>query len=324
MTESTLVPAPSAGGASPIFHIGYHRTSTTWFQQVFYPRLTQACILARADVRNTLIEPRAYEFDSELARAKLLECAGEEPFVACEENLSGYLHNGGLGGLVSREVARRIHASFPEARIVIFIRSQPAIVAASYAQYVRGGGTRTIDSYVLGQERAAGALKYWYKAPQFALKHFVYGPLIADYQRLFGVERVFVRTYESFAADSLPFLKRFAEELDIAMDWDGLSLDRVNASLSPRSLAILRRLNLFTPRSVQNKQYLCDIKDWHDRRWIWLRRFESVAGSRPAQCAHVALPDEIREAIHDACARDNTLLAQTLDLPLAEQGYPVA
>ena len=52
---------------------------------------------------------------------------------------------GGLGGLLSKEVAHRLKESFPDATILVFVRSQPRIIAAAYAQYVKGGGTYSPD-----------------------------------------------------------------------------------------------------------------------------------------------------------------------------------
>ncbi|MEA3064356.1 MAG: hypothetical protein QOJ27_795 [Sphingomonadales bacterium] len=127
-----------ANSIRPVVHIGYHKTATKWFQKQFYPRVENAELVPRETVREAFLEPTALHFDPDRARA-MLNGAGPGP-ILCEEGLSGYLHNGGLAGCLSKDVAYRIRGVFPEARIVIFIKSQPAVVAGSYEQYVRGGG----------------------------------------------------------------------------------------------------------------------------------------------------------------------------------------
>lgn len=306
----------------PVFHVGYHRTSTTWFQDVFYPRVVDAVALPRTLLRKTLIEPRAFEFDAAAARNALLAAGNGMRLIACEENLSGYLHNGGLGGLVSKEMADRIHATFPEGRIVVFLRSQPEIVTASYAQYVRGGGTADLCGYVEAQSRAKGAAKYWYKAPMFALQHFRYGPLLAHYRSLFGTENVHVRLYESFREEGRVFLQGLVRDLSLTVDLADVPLERVNASLTPRAISILRRLNLFTGRSVQNKQVLLDWNNWYDMRWQALRALAFLSRTG-ATTGHVSLPPEVRQAIYDCCAEDNARVAAEWNLPLADFGYPL-
>lgn len=307
----------------PLFHIGYHRTSTTWFQEVFYPSAQGTAALPRAVIRKHLIEPRAFTFDPAAARAALNTATGGARLIACEENLSGYIHNGGLGGLLSQEMANRIHAALPEARIIVFLRSQPDVVAASYAQYVRGGGTADIRGYVLGQANARGAAKYWYKAPMFAIEHFRYGPLLAHYRALFGAERVHVRLFEAFRADKLAFLERFAADFALSVDLAEVPLERINASLSPRAMAILRRLNLLTARSVQNKRVLADWKHWYDRRWIALKWIEGLSPAESRHKGHAPLPDDIQALIAEHCAPDNAALAAEWNLPLRAFGYPL-
>ena len=317
---TSLIAEPLSAG--PIFHIGYHRTGTTYFQQVVYPSVDNAVMLARRIVRQALIAPRALDFDPHSAREALIEAAGGRQFIACEENLSGYIHNGGLGGLVARESANRIHACFPEARIVIFIRSQPAIVLASYAQYVRGGGTYNLKEYVFGQTSVPGAQKHWYKSPVFSLDHFRYGPLIEYYRSLFGVDRVHVKLFELFSRDTTDFLRDYASEMRLELDVSRISTVRVNSSLPPRSLAILRRLNLLTGRSVQNKRVLVEIEDWYERRWAWLRGIEKVlrwSSLDRERSEHSAL---VLAAIERSMASDNSKLSKVLDLDLSRYGYP--
>lgn len=305
----------------PLLHIGFHKTGTSWFQSCFYPAVKNGHFVSRKEARSELIAPRALSFDAEAARSTLIAAAGERRLLICEENLSGYIHNGGLGGLLSAEMARRLHASFPEAQIIVFLRSQERMAAAAYAQYVRGGGTYRLERY-LGLKRSAGVTKYWYKAPAFSFDHLDYQPLLEHYARLFGRSAVHAYVYEEMAADPPGFVRRFAGEHGLEVEWDQVGFERVNASLSPRQLRLLRRLNLLTARSVPNKRHIADLEDWYDRRWRWLRRLERLP--MPQRADRPMIDAGILEDIRRRFAQVNARLARDWKLPLERYDWPLA
>lgn len=305
----------------PVIHIGYHRTATTWFQDQFYPKVRGATFIPRMAVRDALIAPTAFAFDAEAARKSLLDLAGGKRLLLCEENLSGYLHNGGLGGLLSKEVANRLHESFPDARIVVFIRSQPQIIAAAYAQYVKGGGTHSAARYVLAQRKVHGAAQHWYKSPLFSLDHFEFGPLLAHYASLFGRDRIIVKLYEEFAENSASFLEDFAGELGLDVSVADLDMLPVNASLSRRQLSILRRLNRLTSRSVVDKRTFRDVEGWYERRWAWVNRLDKALPVEKLR--RDILPPRIQRLIEDRFCASNAALARAWNLPLKRYNYPL-
>src|SRR3569623_452287 len=111
--------------ARPIVHIGYHKTATTWFQKAIWPSLESHEWVLRKVMLAALLEPPGMHCDPAEAR-RVLELDGRaKPVVLSEENLSGYIHNGGLHGLVGPEMVRRIRAVLPDARIVVYVRNQP-------------------------------------------------------------------------------------------------------------------------------------------------------------------------------------------------------
>jgi hypothetical protein len=132
----------------PIVHIGYHKTATTWFQKRLWPNLASHDYVPREVTQRALLDPPGMHFDAALASEVLGLATRSRPVVVSEENLSGYIHNGGLHGLLAPEMARRIKAVLPAARIVIFIRRQPDAVRASYSQYLAAGGTFGLRRYL--------------------------------------------------------------------------------------------------------------------------------------------------------------------------------
>lgn len=305
--------------APPLIHIGYHRTGTTWFQERFYPAVANGFLVPRKTARAAIIQPAAFAFSVAEARRELGPDDRPGRLLICEENLSGYLHNGGLNGLVSKEVAGRLHQLFPEASLVVFLRSQPRMVEAAYAQYVKGGGTHSIETYVRGNSKGGGIRRHWYKAPRFTLDHFRYAPLLDHYASLFGRRDVHVYLYEQFAADPRAFCAAFAAEHGLTVDLERIDWGRLNPSLAPRQTRILRRLNLFTKRSVPDKRFILDIDDWYERRWRWLARLDNWVGASEQPL----LTDQLRATIADRFRDSNQALAEAWGLPLGQYGYPL-
>ncbi|MEA3004230.1 MAG: hypothetical protein QOH81_3018 [Sphingomonadales bacterium] len=246
----------------PIVHIGYHKTATTWFQRSVYPHAASHRWVPRARVQAALLEPSGLAFDPERARALLMEGDDGRPPVLCEENLSGYIHNGGLHGFLPPAVAARIRAVLPDARIVIFVRSQASMIAACYMQYVRGGGTHGLHRYLFPSLYLRGAYAQPFKVPRFSFDHFEYDRLVALYDGLFGRENVHLYAYEALR-DQKAALALMEGELELELDCGRIAFDRPNASWSGALLPAARFLNHFTARTVEDKSRILHIPGFY-------------------------------------------------------------
>jgi len=302
-----------------IVHLGYHKTATTWLQKVLFPQTTSHDYLPRKTVQQAFLAAPGFHFDPLEAR-RLLGLEGRNrPLLLSEENLSGYLHNGGLHGFLAPEVARRIKAVLPDAHIVVFIRNQFDICRASYAQYVSGGGTWSARRYFDTASAVQGALTRPWKAPAFEFEHYEFDRLIAHYDDLFGRDRVHVYPYERLAeADGL--VAQLRADTGLELEPGPVPRGKTNASLGAASLLLLRGVNLFTRQSVVNKDCLIDLPGGqglrHAAKWLLAR----VPGlnRRPAQ-----LPLAVHERIAAHYPASNRRLAALRDLPLADFGYPL-
>jgi hypothetical protein len=272
----------------PIVHIGYHKTATTWFQRSVYPFSTSHRWIPRARTQQALLVPPGMAFDAERARILLSEGGDGRPLLLCEENLSGYIHNGGLHGFLPPAVAERIRAVLPDARIVIFVRSQVSMIAACYRQYVRGGGTHGLHRYLFPSLCLHGAYAQPFKVPRFSFDHFDYDRLIALYDGLFGRENVHVYPFEHLA-DPQAMLVRMEADLGLALDRERVRFDRPNASWNDGMLPAARFLNRFTARTVEDKDAIVHIPGFYAVRaglltalsWILPRRKkDSLLGAR--------------------------------------------
>jgi len=194
----------------PVVHIGHSKTGTTWFQKSFYPSVTSHRFIDSGIVREALLAPNGLAFEADRARELILAAADGVPPLLCDERLSGSNLAGGLHGMVAPEVARRLKAVFPDARIVIGIRAQPEMLAAAYSQYVKDGGTHGTRRFLFPDSYFFAASEYRTQAPRFDLAHFEYQRLIRVYLDLFGKENVHVLLFEQFRAGPLDCARSLA------------------------------------------------------------------------------------------------------------------
>lgn len=183
-----------------LIHIGYHKTATTWMQDVlFKPACSFRPLMSHEEVFAHISGPHPLVFDPEPVRALLAARMAATPQghapVVSSENLSG---NPFRGGQDSPETARRLHEIAPEAHILVTVREQMSMASSMYMQYLSQGGTLRPEQFF------AGPLDLGY--PLFDPVHLEYHRLIGLYQELFGTERVHVLTYEQFRTEPERFV----------------------------------------------------------------------------------------------------------------------
>lgn len=304
-----------------LVHIGYHKSATTWFQKVYYPGVENARYVDRNLVKQTMLEHSALHWQADAARQQLIPDGGRA--ILCEEELSGYLHNGGLFGCLSKDMAHRLREVFADADIVAFIRRQPDMIAACYAQYIRGGGTFSVNRYLWPQRYLSrGAESRFYKIPRFSFDHFEYLPLLRHYAALFGHERVHVFPYEALRDDSDRFLDEFEARFDLRVDRQRLGSGRRNVSYRLWLMPVARALNLFTRRTVLDKHYLLHIPYWYSvRRWL-LETLNKLPVGQPPPAPRL-LGARNADYIRDRYRETNRALAEEFDVPLEAYDYPL-
>lgn len=306
-----------------IVHIGFHKTATNWFQRLYYPAVRNFSYIHRKRVRAAFLDVHAFDFDPAQALARL-EAPGTDRLILCEEELSGNLHNGGLYGFLSKEVAHRLHATLPEAEIVIFIRSQPEMIGSVYKQYVKEGGTHSPRRYLFPFDFLDPHGFSPKKTPFFAFQHFDYRPLINHYQALFGRERVHVFLYEEFSRNQEAFMAAFAARFGFDAALGNGPTTRLNVSNKKFSLWVSRVMNHFAYRNVMDKRCIVNIPGMYRLRLrVVAPLLDRIAFfSGPAGARAVLGPDIVRH-IEDQYRESNRALQGDLGLPLETWGYPV-
>jgi hypothetical protein len=304
-----------------ILHIGYPKTASTWFQTRFYPLVSSHRYIARETVQKAFFSHGAFEFDPDLARVTL-GGMGDLPPVLCEELLSGSIFTSGLFGFRAKETAHQLKAVFPDARVVIFIRSQVDMVSSTYNEYVKMGGTygprRFLHPDVSKIEFLPNDL------PRFTLEQFRYAPLIRQYRSLFGTENVHVFPYEAFRRDPERFLAVFQETLDLSLETGvDISLRPTNLSYRPSIIAAARFLNLFTRRTRPFKADLFAVpfvyRGGKKALKFW-NRFLSARGVTAT--AERILGAAIIEEVRVFYRKDNSALREELGILLDDLEYP--
>ena len=302
--------------ASTIFHVGFHKTATTWFQTRVYPTVSNATMLPTDTVRELLIAPRAFEFDPETTLRELDRVAGRT--ILCHEELSGNIHSAGLHGMLSKEIAGRLHRTDPGGHVVILLRNQFDMAVSAYRQYVRVGGTYRLDRYV----HPAGHRPH--RAPLFDFGHLDYRLLVEHYLGLFGRERVSVFLFEELQRDSAAFLDGFLGRLGLVAEPADIDHRPERAGYGDRTMQLARVLNAFSADELPYKYHLVHIPGSHRVAQRLLDRINQVPAFARKRPAVELLGPETVQAIRDRFGESNRRLAFELDLPLAAHGYPIA
>src|SRR5690349_1191325 len=186
-TSGTRAPTPYAVPitARIAFHIGYHKTATTWFQRAAMPAHPgiRPLFTDQPTTDPLLVElvltPR-HSFDADRARAALAARLAELDVpdggiaLGSQERLSGHAATGGFDTF---DIAERIRATAPEAKIFAVVREQVGMVESEYLQLLQEGSLRGLDRLL----RTTPTLS---SMPVFDLRQYEYDRLADHYVEL--------------------------------------------------------------------------------------------------------------------------------------------
>ncbi|MGF1455058.1 MAG: sulfotransferase [Alphaproteobacteria bacterium] len=227
------------------FHIGYHKTGTTFLQRaVFVPGFGFNSLMSHDDVARFITDPDRLDFSPREARAQIARrMAGSNlaPVVS-SEMLCGNPYD---GSREAADFAHRIHEIAPDARILITIREQKSSIKSTYMQYIHRGGTLPIERFLQP--------KYEIDFHYFSVRRFFYDRLVAHYMDLFGARNVLVVAQEEVIADARAALRRIlafaGADPSLADDRD--IPGRVWESPPEAAAPLLRHINKFRRGAVK-------------------------------------------------------------------------
>lgn len=238
---------------SPLIHIGYHKTATTWMQaQLFTPAHGYRMLADHPEIFAHITRPHGLVFDPAPMRALIAERSaglpeGQVP-VLSSEIISGHPF---YGGQMSDTYAERVKAIAPDAKILVSIRAQDKILPSVYMQYLLRGGTMPYDMFFAGTD-VPGYLG-------FDPLHFEYDRLVRRYQELFGAQNVYVMTQESLIADMDEACRGVAQFAGNTV-FDGVTEAARKArgvSYPEYSVGVLRRINQVQRSTLNPAPIVC-------------------------------------------------------------------
>lgn len=299
-----------------IIHIGYHKTGTTWFQKNIYPYVMNKKYIQRDIVRKMFLEKSGLDFDARYVK-NYFKNTYEENIIICEEELTGNIHTGGHHGFLTLGICHRLKNIFPEAKIVIFIRSQQSIIASTYKQYIKMGGNYSSKEYLFHKGT------YPHRVPLFSFDHFNYYDLISEYSKLFGKENVFVYLFEEFLENKEKFINNYIKQLDLEINIDKIDFDTRNPGYNKltHNLALLR--NYFTNKDVLYKYYLFNIPELFHISFYLFNRMNKRFSMFPKVSTKDIFDDRILEYISEYYKKSNRLLEKEYELNLKKYNYPL-
>ena len=228
---------------APIIHIGLHKTATSFLQRQVFSNTQMfqtpwgAPLSGRAIEYFVLCHPM--RFSAQAARADF-EAALEDDRripVISHERLSGRPM---LGIYDSDRVADRAAATFPKARILIGIRRQKHMLRSLYSEYVRQGGSKSLDFMV---NAGRGAQSY---RATFRLDHLEFDLMYDLFADRFGARNVLILPQELLAENPQAYFDRLFGFLGAAWT-DPLPGVREQKSQAHLTLRARRRINAVLP-----------------------------------------------------------------------------
>ena len=185
-----------------LVHIGYHKTGTSLLQDRLFCRGDlgfQRLEDDRRQIFQLFVDYAPFERPGAAQRALLAaarERAAEagQTLVISHERLSGYPASGGFD---ARLIAERIAVLAPDAKILIAVREQASMIRSYYLQYITDGGDLPFEKFVSRPDPRL------HRVPGFDARFYEYDACVAEYQRLFGAEKVLTFPFERFRSDGL-------------------------------------------------------------------------------------------------------------------------
>ena len=211
---------------NPLIHIGYGRSASTTIQRYFRQRDSRFNFGGSKKSAQKIIDivldeiccsPQKYNFGK--CRDLIAEIHGEsicKPLIF-SERLTGHWYSGGYD---SFQIADRIHREWPDAKILICIREQKAILSSIYRHYIAKGGTLSFESYAR-PDRSRGL-----RLPQFNLDFFKYNILVEHYISLFGARQVKVVLFEQLIRDRMKFFKEIYDYAEVRFPEETYRIDQ--------------------------------------------------------------------------------------------------
>ena len=309
-----------------LVHIGYHKTATTWLQKelfspsskFFYPlskdewpkHLGKYFIYDEEGYLLSPFQSRKDAFLKEFESIRKKYKNDTRVGVISNERLSGNPHSGGFD---ARSIADRIHESLPDATVFCVIRRQQDIILSMYMQYLKIGGTDSLERYL--------CRKYDGKRPGFSPGYLNYIDLVNYYTELFGRDHLLVLPFELFREAPGKFIGAVCKTLSLNDEIAIPKADRVhNKHLDDFIRLKFPGLNKFAIRSSVNGYSTLRIPGIDRAIGLAARSFGSL-GLRLTEKFRDRSREFINSFVGDKYETGNRILSSKIGIDLSKYGY---
>jgi hypothetical protein len=182
-------------------HIGLHKTATTFLQDEIFPNLEGLHYTRKEDITELIREITIHDqtiSNIDSIKDRLAATFSGDRNLISGESLSG---NPFLQYINRTNTLDKLRSMFPNAKIIIGIRSQVGIIASMYKQYIKCGGVKTLsDLTAPPMDIHQPAYEY------FNLSTFKYNALIKKIEDCFGRDNLYIYVYEDLIDNQARFL----------------------------------------------------------------------------------------------------------------------
>ena len=223
-----------------LFHIGYHKTGTSFIQQQIFEKNNCFRRVNQYDINRALIYPGPFHFDEKSAKSFINSVNRDDAInVYSNERLSGGPHSGGRD---AKEIADRIKLIAPNAKVLIVVREQISAISSSYNQYIRAVGSLSIAEYLNPTTKR--------DLERFRKEHFEYHHLVSHYIELFGRENVLCIPFEVLVTKSNLFVNTILDFVKLSTlnrknVLENIDYKPINESLNHKQIILKRYFNPF-------------------------------------------------------------------------------
>ena len=168
-----------------VFHIGFHKTASTFFQKKIYKNESKINFLNRSS------NDKEFSLLLETNRWSCIKKYIDDDYninkinLICEENISGHM----LSNKHSLKNLKGLKKYFPDAKIIICIREQKSMINSIYSNYILNGGFKNEREFI----------DYNLNIKHNLFNKTCYFDLINKYIEYFGKKNVHVFLYEEFS-----------------------------------------------------------------------------------------------------------------------------
>ncbi|MDJ0746111.1 MAG: hypothetical protein QNJ32_22490 [Xenococcaceae cyanobacterium MO_167.B27] len=253
-------------------HVGLHKTASTFFQTEIFPYFENTICITRPYTQqsvgfNKLQYADDTVYDPEEFKLEFQQIKGKNIIIS-DELLSGIPYANCLNRSL---IANRLSQLFPEAEIIVFLRGQRDILLSMYNQYVKMGGTETIERYIWYPQKkytyemyCSEDKKTWNKNTRYYNhlsknlhpEHFLYYQLIKMYYDKFPKVHIFL--YEDFICNSQEIVNQIQNIIQqpLKKNQNNIALNKKNIKLPDEKIAITRYQNIVKPILNNKNKYI--------------------------------------------------------------------